>query len=111
MASLDEFRSQLEVTAKGWTEQWFAEGMEKGIERGMERGIEQGRAEGIAAQRAVLRRQVALRFGTAARHLAPLLDEVHSTAKLAEIGEWLVVDTIDQLTAKIEAAVADDRFH
>ena len=47
MASLDEFHSQLEERARGWTEQWFAEGVEQGIEQ----GIEQGRAEGVAAQR------------------------------------------------------------
>ena len=115
MASLDEFHSQLEITAKGWTEQWFAEGMEKGRTEGMKKGrtegMEQGRAEGVATQRALLQRQATLRFGASARPLAPLLDEVHSTAKLAEIGEWLVVDTIDQLIAKVEAAVVDDRLH
>ena len=128
MASLDEFRSQLEETAHGWTEQWFAEGVEKGraegvekgraegvekgraegVEKGRAEGVEQGRAEGIAAQCRVLRRQTALRFGASAQRLDPLLDEVHSAAKLAEIGEWLMVDTIEQLIAKVEAAVADD---
>ena len=103
MASLDEFRSQLEETAQGWTEQWFAEGVEQ--------GIEQGRAEGVAAQRAGLRRQAALLFGASARRLDPLLNEVRTQAKLAEIGEWLVVDTIDQVIAKVEAAAADERIH
>ena len=103
MASLDEFRSQLEETAQGWTEQWFAEGVEQ--------GIEQGRAEGIAAQRAGLRRQAALLFGASARRLDPLLNEVRTPAKLAEIGEWLVVDTIEQVIAKVEAAAADERIH
>ena len=77
----------------------------------MEKGIERGRAEGVASQRAVLRRQAALRFGTAAKQLDPLLDEAHSAARLAEIGEWLMVDTIDQLIAKVEAATTDDRIH
>ena len=99
MASLDEFRSQLEETAKGWTEQWFAQGLEEGIER--------GRAEGVAAQRAVLRRQAAARFGTTARRLDPFLDRVDSLAKLSEISEWLMVDTIDELVAKVAAAAAD----
>ena len=151
MASLDEFHSQLEERAQGWTEQWFAEGMERGraegieqgivqgIERGMERGIEQGivqgiergieqgmeqgivqgiergivqgiergmergRAEGVAAQRDALRRQAAVRFGAAAGLLDTHLEGVGSSAKLAEIGEWLMVDTIDELIAKIEA--------
>ena len=111
MASLDEFRSQLEETAQGWTEQWFAEGVEQGRAEGVEQGIEQGRAEGVAAQRAGLRRQAALLFGASARRLDPLLNEVRTPAKLAEIGEWLVVDTIDQVIAKVEAAAADERIH
>ena len=98
MASLDEFHSQFEERARGWTEQWFAE------------GVEQGRAEGVAAQRAVLRRQAALRFGTSARLLDAPLEGVDSSAKLAEIGEWLMVDTVDQLIAKIGTTAADDRI-
>ena len=100
MASLDEFHSQLDETVKGWTEQWFAEGVEQ--------GIEQGRVEG---ERTVLRRLAARRFGAAAGPLHSLLDEVHSTAQLTEIGDWLLVDTIEQLVAKVEAAIADDRSH
>ena len=119
MASLDEFRSQLEETAKGWTEQWFAQGLEEGIERGRGEGVEQGRAEGIergraegvAAQRAMLRRQAAARFGTTARRLGPFLDRVDSSAKLSEISEWLMVDTLDQLAAKVATAAADDHSH
>ena len=110
MASLDEFWSQLEETAKGWPEQFRAEGRAEGIERGIEQGIERGRAEGVAAQRAGLREQAALRFGGSAERLAPLLDGVDSPARLAEIGRWLMVDTIDELVAKIEAA-AGDRVH
>ena len=122
MASLDEFHSQLEERARGWTEQWFAEGVEEGIERGraegmergivqgMERGMERGRAEGVAAQRAVLRRQAVLRFGTSARRLDAHLEGVDSSAKLAAIGEWLMVDTIDELIAKVKAAAAGDRI-
>ena len=135
MASLDEFHSQLEERAQGWTEQWFAEGMERGraegieqgivqgiergieqgIERGMEQGIERGivqgmergRAEGVAAQRDALRRQAAVRFGVLARLLDTHLEGVGSSAKLAEIGEWLMVDTIDELIAKIKATAAE----
>ena len=94
-------------------EQGHAEGIEQGhaegIEQGHAEGIEQGRAESAATQRAGLRRQAAVRFGDAARRLDPLLDEVRSTAKLAEIGVWLMVDTIDELIAKVEAAAAADR--
>ena len=120
MASLDEFHSQLEERARGWTEQWFAEGVEhgraEGMEQGMERGIErgraegvaEGRAEGVAAQRAMLRRQAAARFGDSARLLDAHLEGVGSSAKLAEISEWLVVDTFDRLIAKVEATAAGD---
>ena len=80
------------------------------LEERVARWPEQGRAEGTAAQRTVLRRHAAQRFGAAAGRLDPLLDEVHSTARLAEIGVWLMVDTIDQLVAKIEAAAARDRI-
>ena len=118
MASLDEFNSQLEERARGWTEQWFAEGRAEGMELGMERGIErgraegvaEGRAEGVAAQRAMLRRQAAMRFGDAARLLDAHLEGVGSSAKLAEISEWLMVETFDRLVAKVEAAVVDDHM-
>ena len=103
MASLDHFRSQLEERARGWTEQLLAQGREE--------GIEQGRAEGLAAQRASLRRQAAMRFGTVAGRLEPFLDRVDSATKLAEISEWLMVDTIDELAAKVEAAAANERSH
>ena len=105
MASLDEFHSQLEERARGWTEQWFAEGRERGRAEGMKRG----RAEGVAAQREALRRQAALRFGASARLLDAHLEGVGSSAKLAEVGEWLMVDPMEQLIAKVEAAAADDR--
>ena len=88
MASLDEFRSQLEERARGWTEEWFAQG-----------------------ERTVLRRLAAVRFGASAKRLDPLFDEVRSAATLAEISEWLIVDPLDQLIAKVEAAAANDRVH
>ena len=115
MASLDEFRSQLEERARGWTEQWFAQGREEGIEQGraegMEQGIQRARAEGVAAQRAALRRQAALRFGAAAERLDPFLARVNSLAKLAEISVWVMTDTLDELAAKVEAATTDSHAH
>ena len=103
MASLDEFRSQLEERARGWAEQLFAQGRAE--------GIEQGHAEVAVAQRAVVRRQAALRFGAAAERLDPLLARVDSLPKLAEISVWLMTDTLDELTAKVEAAATDDHAH
>ena len=100
--------------------EWFdgirAEHVAEGIEQGIAQGVEQGMAQGvergrIEGERTVLRRLAERRFGDSAEPLYPLLDKVHSTAKLEEIGEWLVADTIDQLIAKVEAAVADERIH
>ena len=92
--------------------EWFdgirAEHVAEGIEQGIAQGVERGRIEG---ERTVLRRLAERRFGDSAEPLFPLLDKVHSTAKLEEVGEWLVADTIDQLIAKVEAAVADERIH
>ena len=99
MASLDHFRSQLEERARGWTEQLLAQGRAEGLELG------------LAAQRASLRRQAAMRFGPAAGRLEPFLDRLNSATKLAAISEWLMVDTIDELAAKVEAAAANERSH
>ena len=108
MANVEErFYSQLDVRVREWTQQWLAEGREEGRTEGIETGIERGRAEAVAAQREGLRRQAALRFGASARLLDAPLDGVASAAKLAEIGVWLMVDTVEQLIAKIEAAAAD----
>ncbi len=115
MASLDEFHSQFEERVKGWTEKWLeqgraqgvAQGMEQGLAQGMEQGRAQGVEQGLAAQRTALRRQAALRFGAGAEALHPLLERVDSPARLADVGEWLMVDTVEQLVAKVEAMLAE----
>ena len=58
----------------------------------------------------MLRRQAAVRFGDSARLLDAHLEGVGSPAKLAEISEWLMVDTIDRLVAKVEATAAGDHL-
>ena len=99
MANVEErFYSQLDVRVREWTQRWLDEGREE------------GRAEAITAQREGLRRQAALRFGASARLLDAPLEGVASAAKLAEIGVWLMVDTMEQLIAKIEAAGADEHI-
>ncbi len=127
MANVEErFYSQLDVRVREWTQQWLDEGREEGRTEGIqegrteglrqgrtegiETGIEQGRAEAITAQREGLRRQAAVRFGASARLLDRHLESVGSAAKLAEIGVWLMVDTMAQVIAKIEAAAADERI-
>ena len=97
MANVEErFYSQLDVRVREWTQHWLAEGREQGIQQGRTEGLVQGRAECIVAQREGLRRQAALRFGASARLLDAPLEGVASAAKLAEIGVWLMVDTMEQ---------------
>ncbi len=114
MASLDEFHSQLEERVKGWTEKWLEQGRAEGVEQGRAQGVEQGLAQGVeqglAAQRTTLRRQAALRFGPGAEVLHPLLERVDSPARLADVGEWLMVDTLERLVAKVEAMLAGARM-
>ena len=88
MGSLDEFRSGLETRARGWTEQWFADGREQG-------------------QRDLLERQAAVKFGSAtAARLAPLLARVTAPTTFAEIGEWLLAcGTGEELVSRVESAL------
>ena len=95
MASLDNFHSRLEENVKIWAEERRAE----------------GRAEGLAAQRVALKRQAALRFGAPAQVLEPLLERIDSPMRLADVGEWLIVDSLDQLVAKVRAVSGVDTSH
>ena len=108
-ATLEELRMSLEERVAEWPKQWMREGMEKGIQQGMERGLGRGLEQGIEQQRALLRRQAALRFGeeTAAR-LAGLLAHLAGAARLAEAGEWIVrCETGADLLARVGALAAD----
>ena len=111
MASLDNFHSRLEENVKIWAEERRAEGRAEGVERGRAEGVERGRAEGLAAQRMALKRQAALRFGAPAQVLEPLLERIDSPMRLADVGEWLIVDTLDQLVAKVRAVSGADTSH
>ena len=103
----------LEERVAEWPKRWMQEGMEQGIRQGMERGLgqgmERGLEQGIEQQRALLRRQAALRFGeeTAAR-LTGLLAHLAGAARLAEAGEWIVrCETGADLLARVAALAAD----
>ena len=37
--------------------------------------------------------------------LEPLLERIDSPTRLADVGEWHIVDTLDQLVAKLRAEV------
>ena len=100
VATLEELRMSLEERVAEWPKQWMREGMERGLGQGIEQGIEQ--------QRALLRRQAALRFGeeTAAR-LAGMLAHVAGAARLAEAGEWMVrCETGADLLSRVAALAA-----
>ena len=78
-----------------WEEEYGRQGFEKGLKQGLEqgkkRGIEQGLERGLAAERELLRRQAARKFGAAASdalvsHLAGISDP----DRLAGIGERII---------------------
>lgn len=73
--------------AKGWTEEWFAQG-----------------------QRAMAVRMARLRFGDgAAERLSPLLDRIADHAALAEVGDGVIqCRNGEELLARASAAAGSD---
>ena len=68
-------------------DRYRAEGRAEGIERGIERGLERG----LAAERGLLCRQAARKFGGGtAERLAGLLAHVGDTGRLAQVGDWII---------------------
>ena len=86
------------VRVRAWQDEYRAEGRAQGIEQGIERGIEQG----IAAERDLLRRLAARRFGAGtAERLAGLLAPISDSHRLAEVGDWIIdCTTGDDLIAR-----------
>ena len=112
MASLDSFHSQLDKRMGQWTQEWFAQGRSEGVQQGRGEGRNEGRAEGMAEQRAMLVRQAAVKFGSAAEGFGAMLAEVESSKALAEIGEWLLrADSLEELAAKVRAGVGEATKH
>ena len=76
----------------------LAENARRMYEEAHNRGIEQGRAE----ERALLRRQVARKFGTeTAARLAGVLDGLAAPSELAEVGDWIIeCETGSELLAR-----------
>ena len=83
-----------EYTRKGFEEglkQGLEQGKKRGIERGRAQGREQGLAQGLAAERELLRRQAARKFGAAAGDaLVRRLADISDPDRLARIGERIV---------------------
>ena len=81
----------LEERVAEWPKQWLQEGMEKGLERGLEQGLERGLEQGLQRERALLRRQVRLRFGAgAAEQATQRLERIADASRLEEVGELIV---------------------
>ena len=77
--------------AQEWEEEYGREGFEKGLKQGLERGEKRGLERGLAAERELLGRLAARKFGSAAgdalvRHLSGISDP----DRLARIGERIV---------------------
>ena len=85
-----------------WPKQWLQEGIEQGVKQGIE--------QGFAQQRALLRRQAALRFGVVtASRVSVAVERIADPEGLAVAGDWIVrADTGDELVARL-IQVADGR--
>ena len=103
MRTLEELKMTLEERVAEWPKQWLQEGIEQGVRQGIEQGVKQGIEQGLTHQRALLRRQAALRFGEeAAERAAPALARIADPEGLAAAGEWIVrADSGDELVARL----------
>ena len=101
--TLEEVEMTLEERVSQWPAQWMQEGREQGLKQGLERGREQG----LEHERALLRRMVATRFGTAtAERVSGTLVRIADPERLAEVGEWLVrCETGEAFLARVVGAM------
>ena len=106
MRTLEELKMTLEERVAEWPKQWLREGIEQGVKQGVKQGIEQG----LMHERALLRRQAALRFGEpAAERAAPALERIADPEAMATAGDWIVrADDGDELVARL-TQLADER--
>ena len=98
----DEIDAYYGTRVHAWKEEYRAKGRAEGIERGIEQGIEQGLERGLAAERALLCRLAARKFGAgAAERLAGVLAPIDDTGRLAQVGEWIIdCETGESLIAR-----------
>ena len=89
--TLEELKMTLVERVAEWPKQWLREGIEQGVK------------QGLAQQRALLRRQAALRFGEEAAARASLaVDRIADPEGLAAAGDWIVrADNGDELVARL----------
>ena len=97
--TLEELKMTLVERAAEWPKQWLREGIEQGLEQGVKQGLEQG----LAHERALLRRQAALRFGAeTASRMSRAVERIADPEGLAAAGDWIVrADTGDELVARL----------
>ena len=101
--TLEELKMTLVERAAEWPKQWLREGIEQGVKQGIEQGVKQGIEQGLAHERALLRRQAALRFGAeAASRVSRAVERIADPEGLAAAGDWIVrADTGDELVARL----------
>ena len=90
----DEIDAHYGERVHAWKEEYRAEGRAQGIEQGLEHGL--------AAERELLCRLAARKFGTGtAERLADLLAPISDTGRLAQVGEWIIdCETGERLIAR-----------
>ena len=93
--TLEELKMTLVERVAEWPKQWLREGIEQGVKQGIE--------QGLAQQRALLRRQAALRFGAeTASRVSRAMERIADPEGLAAAGDWIVrADTGDQLVERL----------
>ena len=96
----------LEERLAEWPKQWLRQGREQGMKEGVEQGMREGVEQGLEHERALLRRQVAARFGAeTAERLSGVLAGIADPEGLAEVGEWLVrCETGSEFLARVDPA-------
>ncbi len=101
----EETRMTLLERVAQWPEQWLEEGRREGVEQGRREGVEQGRREGVEQERALLRHQAGLRFGSeVAERVEPLLARIDDAERFTVAGEWIVsASTSDELIERLAA--------
>ena len=133
--TLEGMRMTLEERLAEWPKQWLQQGREQGMREAVEQleraganlppedanmtleerlaewpkqWLQQGIEQGLAHERALLRRQVAARFGVeTAERLSGVLARIADPEALAEVGEWLVrCETGSEFLARVDPAAA-----
>ena len=113
-AALVERLTRRHIQEEGMTVTVLEERLQREFRRirreGLERGVQQGLERGLAAERELLGRLAARRFGAdAIAQLAVLLADVDDADRLAQVGEWIVdCASIDELMARLSSGRPSD---